>query len=296
MALTTSQLRQAWAPHCTGPFTRVALFGEGAVSVRPAIVPAVEALSAILRKYNYKSRKADTGAYNCRQITGGTNYSLHAYGIAIDINWQANPYGKILVTDMPRAMVAEIKALRTNNGKQIWGWGGDYSGNKDAMHYEVVCSPADLKTGVKSSTVEPTPTPPNNNTGDEELSAEALALLNELKVAVADIKKTLTETPNNGAFDYSADIQGEFNLLAVTPDGQLHQYVASVVNGTLNKEDRKIGQVGQFLASFSVSPERNKDGIKGRLDALVPLAAGGFAVVTYDPNTPAPTNFGWNIA
>jgi hypothetical protein len=32
--------------------------------------------------WNWDPPKASTGAYNCRPITGGTLYSLHAYGIA----------------------------------------------------------------------------------------------------------------------------------------------------------------------------------------------------------------------
>jgi len=138
------------------PLTKVSLYGEGQVTVHSAILKAVAALNACLERHRYRTRKADTGAYNCRKITGGTGYSLHAYGIAIDINWQSNPYGSRLITDMPAAMVADIKAIRTNNGKQVWRWGGDYTGNKDAMHFEIICHPLDLTTGIKGP-VQPAP-------------------------------------------------------------------------------------------------------------------------------------------
>jgi hypothetical protein len=95
---------------------------------------------------------ADTGAYNCRQITGGTNYSLHAYGIAVDLNWSTNPYGRTLVTDMPIGMIEAIEGIRTAGGVQVWRWGGRYSNNKDAMHFEVVASPAELARGIQSQT------------------------------------------------------------------------------------------------------------------------------------------------
>lgn len=150
--LNTSQLRSSWAPACTGPFVTINLYGEGRVSVRSAVIPAIKALNEILATHKYKTRKADTGAYNCRRITGGSGYSLHAYGIAVDINWTTNPYGKTLKTDMPPAMVKAIKALRTNSGKQVFGWGGDYKGNKDAMHFEIVCSPNDLASGIRGTT------------------------------------------------------------------------------------------------------------------------------------------------
>lgn len=165
------------------------------MSVRPDIIPAVAALDARLRAHNYRTRKADTGAYNCRKITGGSGYSLHAYGIALDINWQSNPYGPTLVTDMPAAMVADIKAIRTRNGKQVWRWGGDYAGNKDAMHFEIVCSPADLATGI-AAPVEP-------SQEDEVDAAEVKAIVDaegheirtwtreELKRQLRDIRKAL---------------------------------------------------------------------------------------------------------
>lgn len=150
MANSTSTQRTLFAPACSG---------KGHIYAQ-----AYAALDAILKKHNYAPRSGVTGAYNCRKITGGSGYSLHSYGpadrftfwngltiatsLAVDINWDKNPYGPRLVTDMPRAMVDEIEALRSNNGMQVWRWGGYYAGNKDGMHFEIVCGPADLAKGV----------------------------------------------------------------------------------------------------------------------------------------------------
>jgi len=156
---STSQLRQLWAPACNAAnCVTIPLYGEGRVTVDRRTVEAVRALNACLERHRYATRRNDTGAYNCRKITGGTGYSLHAYGIALDLNWQSNPYGPNLVTDMPPAMVADIKAIRTNGGALVWRWGGDYSRNKDAMHYEVACSPAALATGIAGSVAPKPPT------------------------------------------------------------------------------------------------------------------------------------------
>jgi len=160
MGLSTSQLRDAWAPPCAAStFVTLDLYGEGRVTVDPRTRDAVAALDACLRDASYETRKNDTGAYNCRQITGGSGYSLHAYGIALDINWQSNPYGPNLVTDMPKAMTDAITALRTNNGCRVWEWGGSWSGNKDAMHFEIDCRPADLATGIAGGTAPPAELP-----------------------------------------------------------------------------------------------------------------------------------------
>lgn len=171
--LSQSQIKYYWAPRCSGPWATVSLYGAGKVTVDAAIVPAVKALNQVLTAYKYYTRYADTGAYNCRRTASGS-WSLHAYSIAMDINWQTNPYSRYLRTDMFKygdgRMPHRICAIRTNNGKQIWNWGGFWSGSKDAMHYEIVCSPADLRTGINWSTVygyngvslpapKPTPTP-----------------------------------------------------------------------------------------------------------------------------------------
>lgn len=45
-------------------------------------------------------------------------------------------------------MVDEIVAIRTKSDAPVWGWGGFYRTIKDTMHYEIVCTPADLATGI----------------------------------------------------------------------------------------------------------------------------------------------------
>lgn len=154
--LTTSELRAVWAPPCDPSLLKTVELVQGVrVQCRAEIGTAVQALGRVLEAHNYVVRAGDTGGYNCRDITGGSGHSLHAYGIAIDINWNTNPYRKdnVLVTDMPRAMVRNILRIRTNNGKQVWGWGGNYRTVKDPMHFEIVCTPEDIATGIDWSTV-----------------------------------------------------------------------------------------------------------------------------------------------
>jgi hypothetical protein len=161
VALSTAQLRKAWGPPKKA---RGATF-----------IPAYQALDDVFRRWEFDAGEGDTGAYNPRPITGGTDWSLHAYGpgdqfsfwwglkvttaLAVDVDWNNNPYGPRLITNMPRKMVDEIEAIRTVNGKQVWSWGGDYTGSKDAMHFEIVCTPADLATGIAGGTT-PAPAPP----------------------------------------------------------------------------------------------------------------------------------------
>lgn len=165
---STQQLRELWAPACKGDRGVRFEFWSGApITIDRRLLEGVRALDACLKAWRYAPEKHHTGAYVCRKITGGSGYSLHAFLIAIDINWQRNPYGPRLITDMPRPMVDAILAIRTKGGHRVWGWGGNYSRNKDAMHYEAQASPAELATGIDWNTVrgggdapKPDPTPP----------------------------------------------------------------------------------------------------------------------------------------
>jgi hypothetical protein len=153
--LTTPQLRRAWAPACDVPTRTIELVEGVRIRCHEAAVSAMRALGRVLEAHGYAVRQADTGAYHCRRITGGRGYSLHAYGIAVDINWSTNPYraDNVLVTDLPRAGVANVRRIRTNGGARVFRWGGDYVSVKDAMHFEIACSPAALAAGIDWRTV-----------------------------------------------------------------------------------------------------------------------------------------------
>lgn len=180
---TTSALRKLWAPACERRLRVLALHSGARLSIATEAAEAFRALDSVMQAFGYAPRTADTGAYNCRQITGGRSFSLHAYGIAADINWNSNPYRRdgVLVTDMPPAMVAAIKGIRTKGGDVVFRWGGDFRRAKDAMHYEIVASRTELAAGIDWSTVRrepPDPARPGTwpvlERGDEGPSVEEL--------------------------------------------------------------------------------------------------------------------------
>lgn len=166
---TQAELRRAWTPSCQKKH-------------RTGLVELWLAVNAIMRRHAYKPRKGETFAANCRPVTGGNEPSFHAFmddttwetwtgvlvqtALATDFNSTTNPYGTHLVTDMPRAMVDEILAIRTNNGRPALAWGGYFKRHKDAMHYEVACFPADLATGLDPSTLPSPQQPPQQEEED----------------------------------------------------------------------------------------------------------------------------------
>lgn len=71
------------------------------------------------------------GCWNVRyKRTATKEVSLHSYGLAVDINADKNPLSVQLVTDMPPTFVQAFK-------DQGFTWGGEFSGMKDAMHYQL---------------------------------------------------------------------------------------------------------------------------------------------------------------
>lgn len=89
----------------------------------------------------------NTSAYNCRKITNGTGWSMHAYGKAIDINPWVNPY---VYQGHPQYGVSTYVPRTPGKGKILCGdatykaftaggfsWGGDWkAGVLDYQHFE----------------------------------------------------------------------------------------------------------------------------------------------------------------
>lgn len=88
----------------------------------------------------------NTSAFNCRAITGGTAWSEHAYGRAIDLNPVENPYvvddhvapsaGRAFVDrpDLPGVIHADDVVVRAFAAAG-WQWGGDWDRPVDYQHF-----------------------------------------------------------------------------------------------------------------------------------------------------------------
>lgn len=90
----------------------------------------------------------NTSAFNCRATTGGTGFSEHSYGTAIDLNPVENPYvkGSTVLPEAGRAFVerkpapgvivagdAVVQAF----ADQGFSWGGDWNSLKDYQHFSI---------------------------------------------------------------------------------------------------------------------------------------------------------------
>jgi D-alanyl-D-alanine carboxypeptidase len=98
---------------------------------------------------DFRSIEADnTSAFNCRSATGSSNWSNHAYGLAVDVNPIENPYvsggrsshgASTPYLDRSRrrpGMAYEGGVLVEAFRAAGWGWGGNWSGGvRDYQHF-----------------------------------------------------------------------------------------------------------------------------------------------------------------
>jgi hypothetical protein len=106
---------------------------------------------------DFRSIEVDnTSAFNCRAVTGGTKWSNHSYGKAIDINPIENPYishtgriehkaslryskhGRKHRTSSPAdkaVILSSDKIVKLFKAKG-WRWGGDWHSIKDYQHFD----------------------------------------------------------------------------------------------------------------------------------------------------------------
>lgn len=91
----------------------------------------------------------NTSAYNCRTTTGGSAFSEHASGTAVDVNPVQNPYvrGTTVLPQVGRAYTdrSDVRPGMVTAGDVVvrafaaagWGWGGDFRTLKDYQHFSL---------------------------------------------------------------------------------------------------------------------------------------------------------------
>ncbi len=89
-------------------------------------------------------RDNNTSSFNYRFISGTRVHSMHASGLAIDINPLQNPYIKnhIILPENASYDTTKKGTLTANSQlvqefkKRGWSWGGDWESLKDYQHFE----------------------------------------------------------------------------------------------------------------------------------------------------------------
>ena len=178
--LNRRDLPYSWHPGCpVGPgelraihLSYVGFDGEahaGELVVNARVVRQVIKVFAILYRARFPIRRMEpvdvfhgsdprsmaadnTSGFNCRRAVapGPPVWSMHAYGLAIDVNTVQNPYVEAGAAVQPRAGAAYVRRTDIRPGMAYpggvlvsafssvgWGWGGRWAGSPDYQHFSV---------------------------------------------------------------------------------------------------------------------------------------------------------------
>ncbi|MFG1934406.1 M15 family metallopeptidase [Mycobacterium sp. NPDC048908] len=199
--LASARLRQAWSAYeCADDrMTALSLFGWN-TPVNPETVDAWRVFERVLVAAGYQPHRA--WVYNCRQIAGQHTRSLHAYGLAIDIDHDGptcnvnrpTPDGRAVRfstagtkeerchdvrrgaadTSFTAEQIAAIEAIHTVDGHQVFTWGGRWRLTKDTMHFQVNVTPTELARGIRAD-ASSTAVTDIERTDDTQATFETLA-------------------------------------------------------------------------------------------------------------------------
>ena len=170
-----SRLRYTWHPGCPQPLSGLALIHmtywgfdqrahTGELIVNAAVTRKLIRVFRVLYRARYPIRKMvlpdvykgsdprstnanNTSAFNCRLVDGTNVWSMHAYGLAVDINPCENVYIDGGFIDPPRCKANADRSRRVpgliHEGDVVtrafdaigWGWGGRWVTPKDYQHF-----------------------------------------------------------------------------------------------------------------------------------------------------------------
>jgi hypothetical protein len=92
-------------------------------------------------------RANNTSGFNCRFVAGTSNWSMHAYGQAVDVNTLVNPYVQGSRVSPPEGAPYASRTTpatgKITAGSIVvrafafygWKWGGSWTGGKDFQHF-----------------------------------------------------------------------------------------------------------------------------------------------------------------
>jgi hypothetical protein len=213
------------------------------VNVRKGDVSAV--LLHFAKWYDQKIEpltKSDTGGYNPRNIAGSTTLSNHASGTAVDLRWNKHPLGKSGTFTSSQASKIRTQ-LKYYEG--VIRWGGDYTGRKDEMHFEINRAIGEVgRIARKIRQSRPQPKPPTNPPSthlvvDGELGPKTVKRWQEVTdnptgktgalstKFVEHIQRILRDT-----VDHRLVVDGELGPKTI---GALQRYLKSPVDGVIDK-------------------------------------------------------------
>lgn len=144
--MTTSQngwtVDTSGARQDRGPLVRDVTVPNGVLAGDVAVV-----FRWLAREYESRVERLVKGTcwgWYVKKIEGSSSISNHASGTAVDFNADAHPMGQDPASSFSAKKIAACRAIVDEAGG-VLRWGGDYSGRKDGMHWEIHASAAKVK-------------------------------------------------------------------------------------------------------------------------------------------------------
>lgn len=196
---------RGWGPPCSGSIVTIVRSDGQRLPVRAEIKVLVALLCDETERLGYNLVPGWSWGYACRKIRGSSNWSNHAWGLAVDLNAPENPMG-------PRTgkirQHPKVLALWQHYG---FRWGGSYSGRADDMHMEFMGTPADAKRQTAQAWMEIRPGEQPKD-GEDEMTPQDWQRIeklidDKLKAYVGTPYKTAagTELPANKVLAEAAE-------------------------------------------------------------------------------------------
>ncbi|WP_410652118.1 M15 family metallopeptidase [Amycolatopsis sp. cmx-4-54] len=163
----------------------------------------------------------DDWGYAERPIRGGVELSNHASGTAIDLNATSHPLGTQPTANFSASEIAGIRAIVARTEGCV-RWGGDYTGRKDSMHFEINAPESRCAVVLHKLNTSggggATPTKPTTNS--EDFMAQGAAGKGQISI------------PTNGLRSFycliggkSAKVTGRLYYIGDTPPGTGARYL-----------------------------------------------------------------------
>lgn len=173
----------------------------------------------------HASSQRDEWGYAERDIRGSTSVSNHASGSALDWNATLHPLGQ--EGTFSHSQQHEIEKI-LGEVEHVVRWGGNYSGRKDEMHFEVNASLGEVERVAQKL-------------GEEEVAAEDVWTWDGIPVPDTYSKEYRDENPN---------FQGRYAL------EHIWRY-AHQTNQRVNQLTKTVDKLTDMVAAQSqVSPEQ----------------------------------------
>lgn len=134
----------------------IEILGRGPVRVHRLAAEAFRRLSRALEESGYESPLGDDryiGSYWCRNIAGKNTPSLHAFGIAVDVDYGRNPvlaeelepgWGTHPALTITEANIDAVLEIRVADGRRAFKSLAYRPNRADPMHFEVDVPPEAL--------------------------------------------------------------------------------------------------------------------------------------------------------